>query len=102
MRSRKISNPSFVMSGRRVEGVHEGAEVGEASCRCGSGSTRSQGEEKAGTDVGLEQEAQVVEGMLPARAAIPVGMNEERRAGRWLGAGPRRQDSGERRGWPHS
>lgn len=64
-----------------MEGVHEGTQVGEASLQVRQREHAEPGEEKAGTDVGLEQEAQVVEGTLPARAAIPVGMNEERRAG---------------------
>jgi hypothetical protein len=48
-----------------VEGVHNGAQVGEASLQVRQREHAEPGEEEAGTDVGLEQEAQVVEGTLP-------------------------------------
>jgi hypothetical protein len=47
-----------------VEGVHNGAQVGEVGLQVRQREHAEPGEE-AGTDVGLEQEAQVVEGTLP-------------------------------------
>ena len=57
-----------------MAGVHEGAEVGEAGLQVRQREHAEPREEEAGTDVGLEQEAQVVEGTLPAGATVPVAL----------------------------
>lgn len=77
-----------------MEGVHEGAQIGEAGLQVRQWEQAEPGEEEAGTDVGLEQEAEVVEGALPAGATVPVGMSQERRS--WGRRSRREVSCGER------
>lgn len=72
-----------------MEGVHEGAQVSEASLQVRQRAHAEPWQEEAGTDVGLEQEAEVVEGTLPAKATVPLWVGQEHRVckgrGRWRG-----------------
>jgi hypothetical protein len=80
-----------------VEGVHQRAEGGEAGLD-GVGMwerhEREPGEEQARTDIRVEEQAQVVEVVFPARASIPGGVGLQGgggsgrgRNGRWLRGG---------------
>src|SRR5258707_6667195 len=67
------------------EGVDESAERSEAGLDRLDMRERDQGEpgqEQTGTDVGLQQQAQVVEVMLPTATRVPSGMGLHR-SGRW-------------------
>jgi hypothetical protein len=71
-----------------MEGVHEGAEVGEAGGEVREGMHVEPGkQEKTGANVGLEEEAQVLEGALPARTAVPVWVGQQGRVGGWRTVG---------------
>src|SRR5258708_13845277 len=70
---------------RQAEGVNQRAQRGEARLDCLAMRERDQmepGQEETGTDVGLEEQPQIVEVRLPPRPRIPGGMGVKRRGRR--------------------
>src|SRR5258708_26020601 len=67
---------------RQAEGVDQGSERGEASLNAvgvREWHQREPGQEQTGADVGVEQQAEGVEGRLPPCPGVPGGMGVRRR-----------------------
>jgi hypothetical protein len=73
----------------QAEGVDQAAERGETGLdrlRVWERGKVKPGQEQTGTDVGLQEQSQVVEVMLPASARVPGRMGFEWAQGAWRGS----------------